>query len=223
MQYPVPNEVKQTILGSLLGDGHIRQAQCNGKKTNAHLIIMHGPKQGNYCEWKWELLGPDVRGSFTRTKDGRWRAVTRCHKHMNPFLELIGKPKKVTRKLLNMLDPLGLAIWYQDDGTLGIEYHKRLDGTYGIKRRRIALATDCFSFEEHCIMQQYFKVVWGLDSSIVKVKLDGGARYSHRITFNYENAKKFVEIVKPHIHSSMQYKIDFNRQRNCQNASTPKG
>lgn len=211
MEYPVPNEVKQLVLGSLLGDGHIRRKEYNGKLCNSHLIITHCSKQKDYLEWKHSLLG-EYKGSFKETNRGQYKAESKSHPHLNPFYELVGKPKRITRKLLNLLDPLGLAIWYMDDGCLQIEYNKRHDGSYHIKRRRITISTDCFSEEEQKIVQRYFQVVWGIEAAIHKI---GG---NYRLSINYENAKKFVEIVKPHIHPSMHYKIDFNRLRNCHNA-----
>jgi hypothetical protein len=217
MEYPVPNEVKQVVLGSILGDGHIRQKEYNGNPCNAHLVVTHSSQQKDYIDWKNELLG-EYKGKVKHTSRDQYYFTSKSHKHLNPFYLLAGKPKKVTRKLLNHLDALGLAVWYQDDGTLGIEYYKREDGTEGIRRRRIALATDCFSLEEHWIMQQYFKVVWGIDTSIHKVRNKNKSKVSYRLTMNYENAKKFVAIVEPHIVPCMRYKIDFNRQRVCQNA-----
>lgn len=217
MEYPVPNEVKQIVLGGLLGDSHIRQKEYKGKKCNAHVIMLHCESQKDYLCWKNELLG-DYKGRVSKTGRGQYLVTGKSHPHMNSFMQLTGKPKRVTRKWLNQLDPLGLAVWYQDDGTLGIEYHKRADGTYGIKRRRLAIATDGFSLEEHWLIQNYFKVVWDIDVSIQRVRNKDKSRITYRIVMNYTNATKFVDIVKPYIHESMKYKIDFNRQRVCQNA-----
>ena len=105
-----------------------------------------------------------------------------------------------------------------DDGTLNIEYYPRQDGGYGIRRRRISFATDCFSLKEHYIIQRYFKVVWDIDTKIQKVVYKKRGTECYRLIMNYENAKKFVAIVEPHIHPTMKYKIDFNRKRNYRNA-----
>lgn len=220
MKFPVSNEVVQIAIGGLLGDSHIRKKKWtdvdgNTRQGNSQIIIAHGDKQLEYLRWKMEKFG-DLWNGEVRQREGKWgttyAAETKCSNAFNPFHELIGTPKKVTRKLLNLLDPLGLAIWYQDDGTLMIEYHKRLDGTYAIKRRRIALCTECFSLEEHYIMQQYFKVVWDIDVAIFKIA------GKHRLSMNYENSKRFVEIIKEHVHPSLSYKIDFNRERDYRNA-----
>lgn len=211
MKYPVPNVVKQVVLGSLLGDGHIRQKMYKNHPCNAHLIISHCREQKEYLEWKNLLMGP-YGGNVLLTSRGQYLLTGKSHPHMNPFMELVGKPKRITRKLLNQLDPLGLAVWYQDDGTLGIEWYKREDGTYNVRRRRIQLATDCFSLKEHWIMQQYFKVVWDIDVAIHKIN-----ERQHRLSMNYTNAQKFVKLVEPYIVPCMKYKIDFNRPRVCHN------
>ena len=217
MLFPVPNVVKQVALGGLLGDSHIRQKEYNGKKCNAHMMITHCKEQKEYLEWKNLLLGP-YGGNVRLTGRGQYTVTTKSHPHMNTFMEFVGKPKKVTRRWLNQLDELGLAIWYMDDGGLSIEYHRRLDGTYGIKRRRLTLATDCFSLEEHYLIQRYFNVVWDIEISFHKVKKKDGSKDCYRTTMNYTNAQKFVELVEPYIHPCMKYKIDFNRQRVCHNA-----
>lgn len=220
MQYPVSNDQLQVIVGGLLGDSHIRRKAWNGKFCNAHLMFAQGERQKEYLEWKLSMLGDLAKGKLRKRPATRtngepsltYASESISSPKLNPFWELFGRPKQVTRKILNLLDPLGLAVWYMDDGTLMIEYHKRLDGNYGIKRRRIALCTDCFSLKEHYLMQQYFKVVWDIDVSIYKIK------NTKRLSMNYTNAQKFVELIKDHIHPSMMYKIDFNRERDYQNA-----
>lgn len=222
MKFPVSNEVVQVAIGGLLGDSHIRKKSWlspSGEKLsgNSQIMISHGEEQVDYLKWKMEKFG-ELWNGVIRERVGKWgttyAAETKSSHKLNPFYELLGKPKVVTRKLLNFLDPLGLAVWYMDDGTLMIEYHKRLDGTYAIKRRRIALCTECFSIEEHYIMQRYFKVVWDIDTSIFKI----AGKY--RLSMNFTNAKKFVDIIKDHVHPSLAYKIDFNRDRDYRNASS---
>ena len=219
MKYPVPNVVKQVVLGGLLGDAHIRQKEWNGKKCNAHLMITHSSQQEEYLRWKNDLLGP-YKGNVRYTGRQQYTVTTKSHPHMNTFMELVGKPKQVTRKWLNQLDPLGLAVWYMDDGSLSIEYYRREDGEYGIRRRRLLLCTDGFSEKEHWIMQQYFKVVWGIDVAIHRYKSSKDQRYLYRLSMNYTEAQKFVAIIEPYIVDSMKYKIDFNRPRVCHNVPT---
>lgn len=209
MKYSVSNQELQVILGGLLGDSHIRQKYYKGKPCNAHVICKHGPKQESYLRWKASLLSDLLTNSKVRkTSVGQFEFSTKSLPKLNPIARLVGKPKKVTRKWLNLLDPLGLAVWYMDDGSLGIEYYKRNDGTYGIRRRRIVFSTECFSWKEHRLIQRYFKVVWGIDTSIHTIK-----KTQYRLYMNYTNAKKFVDIVKDCIHTSMLYKIDFNRPK----------
>lgn len=227
MKYPVSNTQLQAIVGGLLGDACIFRIKDknNGKLYNARLLFNHCLAQEEYLKWKYSLLGDLCNKPVRRVKQTGYgagslacRVESRCSPVLNPFYDLFDKPKRVTRKALNLLDPLGLAIWYMDDGTLNIEYYPRADGGYGIRRRRIALATDCFSLKEHYIIQRYFKVVWGIDTKIQKVVYKKRNKESYRLLMNYENAKKFVAIVEPHIHPTMKYKIDFNRERNYHNA-----
>jgi len=221
----VSNQELQIIVGGLLGDAHIRQKYYKGSPCNAHVIFKQGPKQEGYLRWKAETLEDLITKSKVRkNKAGQFEFSTKSLPKFNPFVKLFGKPKKITRKMLNLLDPLGLAVWYMDDGCLAIEYWKRLDGTYRIKRRRIVFSTECFSFKEHRIMKRYFKVVWGIDvtiGSVHKYRTDKDTQ--HKIILNYTNAKKLVDIDKPHVHQDLLYKINFNHSKNiiCDNADPP--
>lgn len=115
------------------------------------------------------------------------------------FLNLRGifysKNKKIiTTKLLNRLKPLGLAVWFMDDGTLNL----RSGGD---------ISTDCFTKEENVLIQKYF-LNKGIDCKIFK--RNSG---TYKIVFNKEGFNKLVDIIRPHIHKSMFYKIDEKRRK----------
>lgn len=206
MKYPVSDTQLQLIVGSMLGDGYfVRSQRTRGNPT---LRWRHGIAQESYLAWKYSMLG-DLAGSGikyqTTTCYGKKHeccyAVSKTSEKFNPFVELGGKPTKVSRKLLNLLSPLGLAIWYMDDGCLDRSYYTNKHGVRKIARLRALLCTHGYSLEEHYIMQRYFKVVWGLD---VAIHRDGN---KYRLTFNRTNAMKLFEIIEEHIHPSMLYKI----------------
>jgi len=213
MKYPVSENQKQLILGSILGDGHLRRS--NGPTSNTALRWRHGIKQLDYLKWKDSLLG-DLRGSGVKTQTsssfGKERlicyAVSKHINKLNPFLELCGHPKKVTRKLLNMLSPLGLAIWYMDDGCLEKKFYTNSSGEERLARLRVKLCTQGFSLEEHYIMQRYFKVVHSLDVAIHK-----SGKGTYNLVMNRTNAVKFLAMIEPYVHHSMRYKIDLSPTR----------
>ena len=53
--------------------------------------------------------------------------------------------KKISLKYLNELSPLGLAVWWMDDGSLCNSKGNR----WG------KLCTECFNYEEHILLQTY--------------------------------------------------------------------
>lgn len=114
----------------------------------------------------------------------------------------INRTKVVTRQLLNKLKPLGLAVWYMDDGQLCL--HNLKNGK--IKSRRARIWSMSFTYEEHLIIQTYFKDVWNIDVKIYNSMKKGGIKYY--LEFNATNFVKFREIIKDYIIPTMLYKID---------------
>lgn len=207
MLTPISNEaVHQLILGGLLGD-----ASLNLTNKNPRLHVAHAKAQEEYVWWKYTILSesfdivePKIIMSGKDKKYPQLRFQTPTTQRFIYYQKLFyPKGKKVLkRKILNMLEPLGLAIWYMDDGNLILHKYKKADGTVGIKSRELAINTQCFSYEEHEIIKRYFEVKWKLEVKIYKNK------GSYRIVMNATNAKAFINIVEPYIIPSMQYKID---------------
>ncbi len=206
----ISKDTEQVLLGGMLGDSWIKQ---NGKgRGNYYLSIAHCPKQLDYLTHKFNFFAKEglttPKGIFSvisNKKYLQYRFYTKTLPFFNTYHHLFypsGK-KVVTRHILNMLDPLGLAIWFMDDGSRNIVYYTRkTDGIVSIRTRKLEWATDSFTLEEHHIIKDYFKVVWGIDVNIHKSKK------SHKLAINATNAKIFIEIIKPHVVPCMQYKID---------------
>jgi len=126
---PIPKLSKQDlrscIIGMVLGDAYIG---LGNRCKNAHIAIAHGPKQKEYLLWKMEILKQIqnssyrvverdklVKGKFYKTHE----IISTIHpvftKYYNQFYR--GHKKIITRKILDKLTPIGLAIWYMDDGS----------------------------------------------------------------------------------------------------------
>lgn len=102
--------------------------------------------------------------------------------------------KKISRSWLNELDPLGLAVWWMDDGSLVV------NTTKGV------LCTDSFSYEEQVILQTYLAEEWGINVKIKPVKGRKGHNRLH-IT-SVTELKKLLRIIAPFIPvESMLYKV----------------
>jgi len=115
---------KSALVGMILGDGFL---QKTGSK-NARLRLEHSLNQEEYLKWKVKLLPKVFQGKFQYLE--RRHPLTRkiyryirIQSHSSPFLGKLRKifypeGKKIipTEAKRMMKHPLGLTVWYLDDG-----------------------------------------------------------------------------------------------------------
>jgi len=193
----LPTEL-EIILGSLLGDSHLR----NNTST---IDFSHSHKQYEYLKWKHDKLNritTNIWKTIIQNKYIRYDFKTsKKYKLDVKSISLLiwdkRNKKTVTRKWLNLLTPLSLAIWWLDDGSLTIHKGNRVG----------KLSTHCFSYEEHLIIQKYFEVIWDIK---IDIRMEKNKYYFCRL--NVTNLKKLITIIYPYVTQipSMIYKIDFN-------------
>lgn len=106
--------------------------------------------------------------------------------------------KTIYKEDLYRIQPLGLAIWFMDDG-------------YKVGNGGI-LSTNCFSITDLNIIKEMFKNKFNIDVTIYEKR--------HLIYFPVKEFKKLVEIIKPYIISCMQYKIE-SHSKTPLNGETP--
>lgn len=207
------SELDGILYGTLLGDASLNKTSRNG---NFNLTLTHSPKQKEYLEFKKNLISKvsHVRFSYKETisfnKQVKKNYTTCCYytNYLKYFTKLEkifyddNRKKIVTRKILNKLTPLGLALWWMDDGCLCI--HKRKDRN--TLQRTATIATYSFSLEEHDLIIKYFKEKWN-----IKVKLSWAGPKDNKkpvIKMPMLEFGKFKNIIEPYIIPSMHYKID---------------
>ena len=192
----------------LLGDGTI--------SNNYVFKLSHGYKQKEYLEWKINLLN-----EYGIKNNGLKEYISTCGYNVNstvyysqlsiiPFIKvlrrIIYKPIKnyANRKLLNRLSPLGLAIWYMDDGCINIR--KTGDKIHGFY---IRIAT-CLYKEQNQVIIDYFKEVW--DISFYQFKEGRPGKNTYSLCCGTQEGVKFIELIKPYVEScpSMLYKIQYD-------------
>lgn len=199
---------KQVLYGSLLGDGAltIRKESKNATFTEGHCL-----KQREYLEWKAEQLKrfkPIVRELNLQPSKTTGKTYGKCQLYTSPapvlnelYKKFYSEKKTITRGLLDELTPLGLAIWYMDDGSYIKDKNSRSSVLY----------TMCFSEEEHEILKEYFSQKWNLDVRIVhsrsKISLFNirEKEYSF-LRFPTGETPKFLKIINKYMHPSMHYK-----------------
>jgi len=190
----------QLILGSLMGDARL---ECRSKeiraKYTARLRIHQSDKQKDYVFWKYKNLknliskGPrftKVWHDPLRNKDHySWYFHTQSNETPGVIHKLFYRNgvKILPEKLLNSLEPLGLAVWYMDDGSNN--------------GGDITLNTHCFSKGEQEILQKLLLNKFRIVTTIVK------DRSKLKIAIGQSQYQKFIDIVKPFVIESMSYKI----------------
>lgn len=186
----IPEEIEQVLLGSLFGDGSLKKPLNDVKFTETHSI-----KQKDYLLWKKDILSNLFIFSERLYKRKNSQEIIICS-HQSELLNSYfssfypeGKGHKVcSLEMLNRLKPLGLAIWYMDDGCF-------------IKRSFFS----CIAIHKKNaqIIKDWFFNKYNLEASIKIHKNNNGAE----IIFNKENTLKLFRLIHSYIHPSMKYKI----------------
>lgn len=199
-------EQKSLLIGMLIGDGTIT--------NHPDYKLSHSKNQMEYLEWKIKLLeqygfnhgGLKTYVSKSGYNEGSDVIYVRVKTNLTikALRRSIYKPKKTfTRNLLNWLNPLGIAIWYMDDGYININSSKQRSSV----QHTCKIAT-CVDEETINTMILYFKEVWDIKFRSFK---EGKNSYS-LATSSEEDCEKFVKLIKPYIEQvpSLLYKIRDN-------------
>lgn len=204
IQKSLSKEQKRLLIALLIGDGTI--------SNNYVFKLSHSIEQKEYLEWKVNLLD-----RFGIKNNGIKEYVSSCgynygkrvlysqmslHSTIKALRRSVYIPKKTfTRKLLNWLDELGLAIWFMDDGFININESEQRHGSI---QRNIRIST-CVDEQTCNMMINYFKERWNVE---FRPFLEKSRLYSLATRTN-NDTDKFIEIVKPYVEQvpSLLYKI----------------
>jgi tRNA1(Val) A37 N6-methylase TrmN6 len=181
------------IYGSLLGDGGISEPK--GIVETARFYESHAESQKDYIAWKHRMLKPfstEDTGSYIKTlPDGRECNLitmrTYFHKIFFEFREMFygGEKRHLPESFADDIDALALAVWYMDDGS-----------NNGYK---FTLAS-AFSDEDINTIINVLESKFGIQST--KNSDDRSVTIISII-----NGDAFFKLIKPHLHSSMNYKV----------------
>lgn len=199
------------ILGSILGDGSLKIYK--GYK-NARISIRHSYKQLNYMNYKISLLkeinNPKsliVQKPTGFSKEKKLLYQSKSHEELTKIYNLTYKNNKliIKRKWLNHISPLGLAIWWLDDGSI-ISYNKGV------------FCTDGFELKSVQILSKYLKKVWGIENRVrlIKKEKEEEIKYYPRIFINKTNLLKLIKIIEKYVPEEIKYKITINKHKKFQ-------
>jgi superfamily II DNA or RNA helicase len=155
----------QIILGGLLGDASV----SHPKRSLWGVSFVHGQAQRRYLDFKKGLLASLGTSEISTTPSGYGGSpICRFRLRANPHLCSTLTTHREGRKhpsveWLSRVGPLGLAIWYGDDGSLQTHTTKE-----GVVRRRIILNTQGFTYGENELLAGWLRWRWGVQAQISK-------------------------------------------------------
>lgn len=185
------DEWEQVLLGSLLGDGGIYWR----KTGTPYFQEQHCKEQAEYLSWKRSILSRKLRTvDLSAPKSGyTGESLVGFRTGHSPLLE----PYRGVRSDLDLIDrlgPLGLAVWYMDDGC---------------KMNGIRFSTEGFTDEQNERLRLLLLDKFGIDvrlfrysrNDVVYTCLIGGVGAKRRL----------VEVCGPYVHPTMAYKFDLTK------------
>lgn len=192
---------QSALTGMILGDGYL---QPTGKR-NARLRLEHSQKQEEYLKWKINLI-PQLfesakikRIKRVNPKTKKEYSYIRIQSHSSSYLGKLRKifyrqGKKVIPENLKryLRYPLGLAVWFLDDGY----FCKRS------KDKGVYIYLGKASKRSAEIALKVLKERFILRGKILDKKSKGLVLY-----FPFKEGEKFIKLVENFIPDCMRYKI----------------
>lgn len=186
LKLAVSDRQMEIIVGCLLGDGYIH--------PRGQIQICQSIKELPYLDWKYRELSSLAYGSPTRVErfDSRYQKTYVgvrfwLRQYFRPLRKIFyPEGRKIFPVVISeYFTDLSLAVWYMDDGNL-------------FNKRHLKIATDGFDKKSRLDLQNFLLTKFNLQSSI---------QASGKMRIPVESLEYFFKLVRPHIHSSMRYKI----------------
>lgn len=181
---------RSVIFGTLLGDGSLIETTS---KKNLRLQIAHCEKQKAYVFWKYEefkafVLSPP---SYQRWNQS-WRFRTISHPELTEIGALFYPQRKkiVPTDIIEYLDPLGLAVWFMDDGAIGSR------GQGYILNTQSFLEEDVYLLREILITRFHIHEI--------SLHNDKGRK---RLYIRKNSMKEFRDVISPYLLPFFRYKL----------------
>lgn len=192
------NELQREILvGLMLGDGHL-ETQNNGKTYR--LKVEQSAKKAEYVKWLYEnfenfiLNKPKIKD---KTRSGIvtkniWFATLSHGSFRFYAQQFYVNGKKIIPKIIGkLLTPIGIAVWFMDDGSIKSKFHKAK-----------IINTQCFDKKEVLLLIKILKDKFKIDAKLREQK------EGYQIYILSESVDKFRKIIEKYIIDSMKYKLD---------------
>jgi intein/homing endonuclease len=189
----------QVLLGMLLGDGSISQ-------DNRSFSVGHSIKQQDYLKDIVRVLSPHSHKISYVDRKSKFGTFKSCSSGLYHY-DLITQFKDISiqgnwdwKTILSKLTPLGLAVWYMDDGN----YHIRK--ATGWRQLSIALPNTKLTTQDEKLIIEYFNFL-GITT---RIKWRNHKKYPYLYISQSVSVDRFFKLVRPYICTSMSYKLGEN-------------
>lgn len=205
-------ELRKAIIGLVIGDGCLSWKK--GRK-NAMFQCSHQEKQYDYILWKQNILNKVTSSTINPTKKkiddkifNGYHLSTRQHPTFTKLYKRFYHRgnKALDEYIVKKIDDFVLAIIYMDDGTFGKHHTNGKDSFF--------LCTQSFDYANNCLLKKSLKLNLGLEWNINKANKTKSGTYNYRLRLANRFNEKFLELIKPHIIPSMQYKLGSDANQN---------
>ena len=187
---------KEILIGLLLGDGHLEKLYT---PRVGRIKVEQSYKHKDYVDWLYKEFRNWVRSKPKAKRKKVWNKIywnygflTYGHRLLGEFRERFyeGKKKIVPNDLEKDITPLGLAVWFMDDGSIKSKRHK---GFF--------LNVQDFKKSDVRKLQKMLKNKFSIPSSTRKDEK------GEQMYLGGESGEKFIGIIKSYMIPSMEYKI----------------
>ena len=190
------NNLKQFVIGSLLGDGCISITQKD--HYNNCISFGHSLKQYDYLIWKSEFLkrynlssgkittSTQVSNRYKLGFCTSYYFKSKRHPVFSEYRDVfyLNGKKILPVDLIKQMDAFALAIWYMDDGN--------------VCTRSYQISTNNFTVEECYQLIDILKTNFDINATVDLNK---------RLYIRTDSKQKFENLIKPYIIPCMSYKL----------------
>lgn len=210
-------EQPRILYGTLLGDSY--------RSSRYKLAFRHTEKQKEYAMWKVSFFNSiGIESSFKdlglkETNYGifhYYEGKMNVKKYNSRTFELMydsdGK-KIVPKRIIRDIHPIGLMIWFMDDGCLSIRTNKNRPTSIS---RQAFLNVQGFNRTSIMNIKTALFEYWGIKTNLHK------DHNSFRLYMSAKEFQKFIDIIRPYlkiIPRSMKYKFCMQYKKNSRNDS----
>ena len=188
---------RAVLVGLLLGDGY---CETMNQGRTYRLKVEQSIRKSAYVEWLYEIFRDFVLQepkSKKKTRNGKITEnigfTTVSHASFRFYAQQFypnGK-KVVPKGIAKLLSPIGIAVWFMDDGSRKSKSHRTLLlNTQGFQKREVRALIDAFELR--------FRI-----STEIRKQREG-----YQISIPPSSVDRFIGLIDPYILPSMRYKLE---------------